>query len=132
QFSTWLFTIAFRIAVDVSRKRRHEAAHALRSWRSRPAARVMSSATASTDQGPLQQMVSGELRVNLWSTADATLGDAEYTVLWLRFGEGLDAAEVARLTGKTGVHVRVLQHRALKKLRKALDERGGAEVWHAE
>lgn len=49
-------------------------------------------------------------------------GDQQH-ILTLRFGQGLSAAETARLTGNTETGVRALQHRALAALRRFLQER---------
>jgi RNA polymerase sigma-70 factor (ECF subfamily) len=42
-------------------------------------------------------------------------------VILLRFGQGLRLAEVGRLMGKTEGAVKILQHRAINRLRKVLD-----------
>lgn len=47
-------------------------------------------------------------------------------VILLRFGEGFKIAEVSRLMGKSEGAVKVLQHRAVKRLRKLLDRQGQA------
>jgi RNA polymerase sigma-70 factor (ECF subfamily) len=43
-------------------------------------------------------------------------------VILLRFGEGLRITEVGRLMGKSEGAVKILQHRAVKRLRRLLDE----------
>jgi RNA polymerase sigma-70 factor (ECF subfamily) len=45
-------------------------------------------------------------------------------VIWLRFGEGLKIAEVSEVTGKSEGAVKVLQHRAVKRLAKLLEREG--------
>jgi RNA polymerase sigma-70 factor, ECF subfamily len=44
-------------------------------------------------------------------------------VILLRFGEGLHIAEVGRLMGKSEGAIKILQHRAIERLRKLLDRK---------
>ncbi len=48
------------------------------------------------------------------------LPDIEQEVIALRFGAELSHRQIAQVMGLTGIHVRVLAHRALKKLRQAV------------
>ncbi len=107
RFSTWLFTIAFRLAVDAHRRRRPEASlhHPALPAPVDPAA------------GPAQQAMARELRRNLWAVADRVLSDVQFSALWLRYGEGLEPGEVASVLNRSAVSVRVLLHRAKRKLR---------------
>lgn len=100
RFSTWLFTIALRIAVDHLRRRRRQPQTG---ERPEPA-----------DAGPsvdtvLQQR---EAVTNLWAVAEQELSEIRFTALWLRYGEGLEVNDVAQALGKTRVGTRVLLHRA--------------------
>ena len=52
------------------------------------------------------------------------LTSAQQQVILLRFGEGFKVAEVAELMGKSPGAVKILQHRAIKRLRKLLDREG--------
>ncbi len=45
-------------------------------------------------------------------------------LLWLRYGEDLEPAEIASVTRRTPVHVRVLLHRARAALAAALEHDG--------
>lgn len=108
RFTTWLFTIAFRLAIDAKRAQRRRPAIAL-------------AADVAHRDDPWRAAAADELRGNLWATVSASLDETAYTILWLRFGEGLEPGEIAKVLGKTTVHVRVLQHRALKRLRKEVD-----------
>lgn len=49
------------------------------------------------------------------------LAPSQQQVILLRFGEGLKVSEVSRLMGKSEGAVRVLQHRAVKRLSKLLE-----------
>jgi RNA polymerase sigma-70 factor (ECF subfamily) len=109
--------VALRRAIDQHRREAR-----------RPAVAWPEGGVASEDAsaGPQRAAADRELRDNLWATAEATLPARQYELLWLRFGEGLDPPEVAASLGLTNVHVRVLQHRAIKKLRAVLGPRGDA------
>ena len=48
-------------------------------------------------------------------------------VILLRVGEGLKLAEVASLMGKSEGAVKTLQHRAVRRLRKLLEQEDGTE-----
>ncbi len=61
---------------------------------------------------------------DLWMFARARLPAASYELLWLRYGEDLEPSEIAAVTGRTAVHVRVLLHRARAALIRALEQAG--------
>ncbi len=53
----------------------------------------------------------------LWDAA-RTLAASQFRVLWLRYGEDMDVADIARSVGKSRVAVSLLLHRARTNLRK--------------
>lgn len=104
RFTTWLFTIASRIAIDRKRARRaHVTTDALGPL---PDDRESPAANASLH----------EMRDNLWATAARVLSEPQHTALWLRYGEELEIDEIAAVLGRTAVGVRVLLMRARNKL----------------
>ncbi len=110
RFSTWIFTIAFRMASDHRRRSRKvrwfhlESAHE---------SGTLSPALASTDTRDQAQSV--------WRIARRMLADSQYTAMWLKYGEDLSVAEIARIMRKTQIGVRVLLHRARIRLAHSLD-----------
>jgi RNA polymerase sigma-70 factor (ECF subfamily) len=106
-FRGWIFTIARRRIID----------------RGRQAARQRTEPVAHDD---LDQLAAGDdtaaAGIERMSAADAIrrltagLPPDQTEVLLLRVVAGLDVAEVAELMGRTSGSVRVLQHRALRKL----------------
>jgi RNA polymerase sigma factor (sigma-70 family) len=60
---------------------------------------------------------------NLWQVAKSALNDAQFTALWLHYGEDLSPAEVAQVMNRSRVGVRVLLHRARIRLAEALAAR---------
>lgn len=59
----------------------------------------------------------------LWKALDELPADYA-TIIHLRFIQDLDVSECAQVLGKTQVGIRVMQHRALKSLKKVLAKNG--------
>ena len=57
-------------------------------------------------------------------TALRKLTSAQQQVIILRFGEGLKISEVSQIMGKSEGAVKILQHRAIKRLQKLLEQMG--------
>jgi RNA polymerase sigma-70 factor (ECF subfamily) len=107
KFSTWLFQIANFTVIDY--------------WRTKK---------ETVDIDKLENLVefSSEPKLYenydfLWKALDELPADYA-TILHLRFIQDLDVAECAQILGKTQVGVRVMQHRALKSLKKVLSKNG--------
>ncbi|MCY2983259.1 MAG: RNA polymerase sigma factor [Planctomycetota bacterium] len=108
QFSTWLYTIAFRLATDFARKEKRrpklvpmEAMQLDTLWR------------ANGDFSNAEAVVE-----DVWSVARSALSESQYTSLWLRYGEGLSIQEIAGIMNKTQIVIRVQLHRARSRLEK--------------
>lgn len=113
-FRAWLFTIA-----------RHRAADAGRSRARRPAVPLETSAAAeqltSPDPADLAlDAVSAQAVLRLIASLPHDQGE----IIMLRVVAGLEAADVARIVGKTPGAVRVAAHRGLRRLAE-LAERAG-------
>jgi RNA polymerase sigma-70 factor (ECF subfamily) len=106
RFSTWLYTIAIRLAHDHARSRRRRPRHVP----------LDESACESRESNAAVLAQRQEDVDNLWHTARLILSDAQYTALWLRYAEDLSAVEVAQIMGKSRIGVRVLLHRARLRL----------------
>ena len=102
-FSTWLFTIAVRLAASCGRGRRD--------W-----ADIDGMDIAAGGPGPAQEAADSEAAVTLWAIARRDLPENQYCALWQRYAQGLSVREVSRRMGLTRIHVKVLLHRARKKL----------------
>ena len=104
RFTTWLFTIGRRLAIDRSRRNqpiRQQAA---------------SDNLEQTSAGPARLTMLAEQRVNLWKIVQQKLTAAQAEALWLRYGESLNVSEIAKVMGKSQVGVRVTLLRARKTL----------------
>jgi RNA polymerase sigma-70 factor (ECF subfamily) len=110
----WLYRVAHNLAMD---------------WfRSNPKGRTVAwepgtlpgeDAVAAGDS-PAAVLERGQTREQL-RQAIQQLTRAQQRVIALRFGEGFKIAEVAELMGKSEGAVKVLQHRAIRRLRALLD-----------
>jgi RNA polymerase sigma-70 factor (ECF subfamily) len=107
----WLYRVAHNLAMDWFR-RESKTAH----WTldERLVAEGDSPSTAVEKLQTQQQ-----LRV-----AIGQLTPDQQQVILLRFGEGLRIAEVSQLMGKSEGAVKIMQHRAIKRLRKLLEAKG--------
>ncbi len=115
KFSTWLFTIARRLAAS----------------RSRAAARrpVLGPCRRSSPQ-PQEMAARREAAHGLWAAA-GTLPLGQYQVLRLRYAEQMSIKQIAKVMGKSRVGIRVLLYRArmelAEKLRAPAGEQDAAE-----
>lgn len=102
RFSTWLYTIAIRLAHDDVRNRRRQPQH-------------VSLDEANCDpweSGVSERTERQEAVDNLWLTARSVLTDSQYTAMWLRYAEDMSIVEVAQVLQKTRIGIRVLLHRS--------------------
>lgn len=113
-FSTWLFTIAHRLRLNLATRRRPAA----------PLSTIAEPATPETTdpEDPCDRPD------GIWAIARRLLGDKHYDLLWLRYGEDLDIEAAARICGITAINARVSLHRARTKLEKHLRSAGLAPV----
>ncbi|MCH8345400.1 MAG: sigma-70 family RNA polymerase sigma factor [Chloroflexi bacterium] len=110
-FSAWLFRIAHNAVIS---QRRKEGARG----RTSP----LSEALPVDSQGP-EEMVANRLVLNEVMKAADTLPEAQRRVIGYRFAAGLTVAETARAMGKGEGNVKVIQHKAIAKLREMLTQR---------
>jgi RNA polymerase sigma-70 factor, ECF subfamily len=109
-FSAWLFRIAHNAVIS---QRRKETARG----RSAPLNDGMAGDTA----GP-EELVETRLVLNDVMDAARQLPEAQRQVIAYRFGAGLSVAETARAMGKGEGNVKVIQHKAIAKLREMMGQ----------
>lgn len=117
KFSTWLYTIASRLAVSKFRKMRRE----------RVGHEIESSSDAQSSAAGQASVLHADARAagqRLWSLAQRTLSEEQHTALWLRYAEDMSIAEIASVLGKTQVGVRVGLFRARQALSQAAQSDG--------
>ena len=110
-FSAWLFRIAHNAVI--SQRRRNGS-------RGRPV--PLSEALPVGTQGP-EELVENQLALNEVMRAAARLPEAQRMVISLRFAAGLSVAETAKALGKRQGNIKVIQHKAIIKLREMLAQK---------
>ncbi len=109
-FSAWLFRIAHNAVIS---QRRKETARG----RSAP----LTDGLAVDSAGP-EELVEGRLVLNEVMNAAQNLPEAQRQVISLRFSAGLSVAETAAAMGKGEGNVKVIQHKAIAKLREMMGQ----------
>ena len=96
KFSTWLLTIAARLAHSRYRK----------------TVRLQRIAEVEFDgPEPAETAAQREEKQNLWDVARG-LSKNQYQVLWLKYAEDMPIKEISRVMKKSQVHIRVLLYRS--------------------
>ena len=116
QFSTWLYTIAKRGAIDRGRRRQREPQRV-------PLDPEHAGGLEADAASVVEQQEEAE---NTWRRAKALLTEPQYTATWLCFADGCDVAEIARRMNRSRIGVRVLLHRARTILVRELADRAEA------
>jgi RNA polymerase sigma-70 factor (ECF subfamily) len=111
-FLAWLYTIAHNLVIDYYRKKGRELLSPLEELPPRVSGQSDADTELFLDRDVVRRML-------------AQLPEDQQKVLMFRFVEGLDHAEVAAALGKSQGAVRVIQLRALRRLRQWLE--GGEE-----
>jgi len=119
RFSTWLYTIGFRQAVHLHR-RRHRNPEVADSTTLRLA--------GSEDEPPDGPAIAGETRDNIWRAAEEALNDEQRSALWLHYVEGLSMRDIAEVLGKAPATARVIVFRAREKLKRHLEADGARKA----
>ena len=112
RFTTWLFTIALR---ELRNLRRGRSAERIESHHEPVAPAVVH---------PIDNDDPGEL----WRVARRLLPPQHYTALWLRHGEDLPLADIAKIMSRPRIWVSVTIHRACACLRGAVNSKPIAPV----
>ena len=108
RFSTWIFTIANRLAVS-SRRRKP-----------RPMSSGKPLEAPNREMNPLISAETNEYRGNLWDAAQEILEPDAFTALWLGYVEAMPADEIGLVLGRNANAVRILMHRARTRLAERL------------
>jgi RNA polymerase sigma-70 factor (ECF subfamily) len=106
KFSTWLYTIAVR--QSISRYRTNKK-------------RKASPKALPRIPDPEEIVIQKEESKNLWRLA-SNLPKKEFEALWLHYSEDMPVKEIAKITKKKPITVRVLLHRARLNLARKIDQ----------
>ncbi len=107
RFSTWLFTIAVRLAAAHYRRRR-------------PSGALDPDSSDGRARAVHEHAAEQEHRAGLWRVAEETLSPDQFSAVWLRYVEDAAVEDIARILGKSRVGVRVTLFRAREKLARKL------------
>lgn len=117
-FVPWLLTLTVRVGVDLQRRagrrRTHEDA----------AAEANSRATKAVRHSPSLTLERAEHHDRVWSVVHQHVSAETAEAMWLFYGEGFSAKEIADVLGKRGSSVRVLLHRGREALREPMRQAG--------
>ena len=106
-FSSWIFTIANRLAISSFRKHKP----------------VQEECEIPIDKTPRCEVMAAETSETLWAKARCLLSANHYTALWLFYTEGMTIDEVASAMERNPNSVKVWLHRARKRLAQELKPR---------
>lgn len=109
RFSTWLFTLARRLAVTRYRRRRPGLAS------------EETLANMGHERDPASILVESDARENLWRVAARVLPAEQVDALWMRYAEDFSAAEIGAVLGRPEATVRVHLFRARQALARHLE-----------
>ena len=112
QLQGWLYRVARNLAVDWFRKQAKGVPLSLNE-----------ELTPDGDGSPITRLEQLQLRQDLREAISELTPDQQQVIV-LRFGEGRKIREVGRLMGKSEGSIKVLQYRAMKRLRKLLENQG--------
>lgn len=103
RFSTWLFTIARRMACDQRKGLKRQSL-------------ALAEAVTTDQYNPLRIVQQKEEKENLWSLANKLLSGDQFTALWLRYSEDMSIKQIAKIMNKTQSYTKVLLFRARNRL----------------
>ena len=109
RFSTWLFTLARRLAATRYRRRRPTLAS------------EETLAGLGHERDPATILGESDARENLWRVAERVLPGEQVDALWMRYAEDFSAAEIGAVLGRPEATVRVHLFRARKTLARHLE-----------
>ncbi len=119
RIDAWLYRVAHNLAMDWFRQRRKHGNLSLDERPDEPEGEVPG--RSGGEELPWQAVVKNQEEEQL-RAALQRLTPEQQQVLLLRFGEGLKPAEVGALMGKSEGAIKVLQYRAVQRLKKLLVE----------
>ena len=109
-FTTWIYTIASRLAINHFRKKQPiETEHADR----------------AVETNPRSKLIASEKAMGIWSQVRELLPESQFTALWHFYGEERNLSETAGVMNKSVGSVKVLLHRARRKLAEVLPTGAG-------
>lgn len=115
-FTSWLYRIAGNRVIDWYRTRKNNS-----SLDEMTESNTLPVELASTGHAALLEALDRGFAMDAVMKGIRELNDTEQTILLMRYVEDLSPEEAAHATGKTAAGVRLIQHRAIAKLKKKLE-----------
>jgi len=100
KFSTWIYTVASRLAISYYRKKKVN----------EPIGEI-----SADSLDPQENLIATDMQKKLWQKARSLRPD-HFRVLWLRYIEEMSFKEIGKVMGKRQSYVRVILHRARSNL----------------
>jgi RNA polymerase sigma-70 factor (ECF subfamily) len=107
-FRPWLFSVAYRQALDRRRSIRKTVA-------------VNENIAGTGNDNPSTNAAEADTRGHVWSTARRALKAEPFSCLWLHYAESMPVAEVATALGRTQVWVKTCLVRSRRRLKEFLE-----------
>ena len=117
-FATWLYTIARNLTISHYRKHGKVTHCELE----------VAEPNLVERETPADTLSEIEEHATLWRIARGTLKEEAFDVLWLKYKEQQSIAEIATILNRTEISVKVMLHRARKKLGHALEDSSNQEA----
>lgn len=111
RFTTWLYTIARRLAISRYRKYGGVIHCGLEHVESE----------CEPTAGPMESAVKVEEQNLIWRVSRQSLKEEAFDALWMRYREDMSITEIAAILRRTETSVKVILHRARKVLGRALE-----------
>ena len=116
-FATWLYTIARNLTISYYRKHGKVTHCELE----------VAEPNLVERETPADTLSEIEEHAALWRIARQTLKEEAFDVLWLKYKEQQSIAEIATILNRTEISVKVMLHRARKKLGHSLEDSSNQE-----
>jgi len=100
KFTTWIFTLAVRLANSHYRKKKNVCN-----------LEDIGDFEIKTD-GPEKILVNQQQWENMWLLAKSNLSTNQYESLWLKYAEDMPIKDIAKILGKSKINVKVILFRA--------------------
>jgi RNA polymerase sigma-70 factor, ECF subfamily len=107
--TTWIFTIATRVAISHGR-RRFEVSVA-----------APDELTIAAVTKPDERMLRQEEHHNIWDHARRVLPESQFASVWLKYAEDMPVSQIAEIMGMSQSNVKVLLHRGRKRLAECIE-----------
>lgn len=111
KFTTWIFCIARREFASFYRSKR-------------PASVLIDDESVAVNDTPSSAIEADESRSDIWIVARKLLPESQFSALWLHYREDMSLRDIAATMGCRIGNVKILLHRARKKLMDKLPNNG--------